>query len=356
MEVVRVDEPVLRRAVEQVLRVRREELVDRRRRADERREARAGAASGSTHLLPGAGDRAGVADADRRIERADVDAQLQRVRGDHAAHAPVAQPGLDLVALVRQVAAAVAADRVRVARWRLERLAQVAREHLDRRARAGERDRLDAAADEPLGQPLAGEQRRAADAELLVGDRRVDDEDVLAARRRAVVVDQLDRCLEHPLGQLARVGDRGAGTDEDRIRAVVGADPPQPADDVGDVAAEDAAVRVQLVDDDELQVLEELEPLRVVRKDRRVEHVRVGDDHLPGGAHDAADVRRRVAVVGVRLQADVGRARPARAARRAGPPPAPSSGRGRAPGPRRSSRPRRGPAGCSRASFPTRSA
>ena len=57
------------------------------------------------------------------------------------------------------------------------------------------------------------------------------------------------------------------------------------------------------------EVLEELEPLRVVRKDRRVEHVRVGDDHLPGRPHDAADVRRRIAVVGVRLQADVGRAR-----------------------------------------------
>ena len=147
----------------------------------------------------------------------------------------------------------------------------------------------------------------AADAELGVRDRGVDDEDVLATRRRAVVVDELDRCLEHSLGKLARVGDRGAGADEDRIRAVVGADPPQPADEVGDVAAEEAAVRVQLVDDDELQVLEQLEPLRVVRKDRRVEHVRVRDDDLPGGPHDAADVGRRVAVVGVRLQADVGR-------------------------------------------------
>ena len=124
--------------------------------------------------------------------------------------------------------------------------------------------------------------------------------------RRAVVVDQLDRCLEDALGELARVGDRGAGADEDRVGAVVGADPPQAPDDVRDVAAEEPAVGVQLVDDDELQVLEELEPLRVVREDRRVEHVRVGDDDLAGRADDAAHVGRRVAVVGVRLEADLG--------------------------------------------------
>ena len=90
------------------------------------------------------------------------------------------------------------------------------------------------------------------------------------------------------------------------IGAVVVADPAQAADDVRHVAAEQAPVGVQLVDDDVLEVLEQLEPLRVVRKDRRVEHVRVGDDHLPGRADHAAHVGGRVAVVGVRLEADLG--------------------------------------------------
>ena len=306
VEVVRVDEAVLGRGLEQVLGVGGQELVDRRRGAHQRREARPGAAPGSAHLLPGAGDGARVADADRRVERADVDAELEGVRGHHPADAPVPQPGLDLVPLVRQVAAPIATDRVRVAGRRLERLAQVAGEHLDRRPRAREGDRLHAAADEPLGEALPGEQRRRPDAELPVGDRRVDDEDVLAAGRRAVVVDDGDRRLEDPLGKLPGIRDRGGGADEDRIRPVVGADPAQPADDVGDVAAEQPPVRVELVDDDVAQVLEQLEPLRVVRKDGRVEHVRVGDDHLPGGPDDGANVRRCVAVVRVRLQADVG--------------------------------------------------
>ena len=60
----------------------------------------------------------------------------------------------------------------------------------------------------------------------------------------------------------------------------MGAQPEQPPQDVGDVAAEHAPVRVELVDDDHPDLLEELEPLRVVGEDRRVEHVRVGHDDL----------------------------------------------------------------------------
>ncbi len=64
----------------------------------------------------------------------------------------------------------------------------------------------------------------------------------------------------------------------------MGADPEQPAEDVGDVAAEEAPVSVQLVDDDDPELLEELEPLRVVGQDGRVEHVRVRDHDLTRGA------------------------------------------------------------------------
>ena len=239
---------------------------------------------------------------------------------------------------------------------RRERLAQVAGEHLDRRARAREGDGLHPAADQPFGEALAGEERRAADSELLVGDRRVDDEDVLASRRGAVVVDQLHRGLEHPLGELPRIGDGGAGADEGRVGAVVAADASQATDHVRHVAAEQPAVRVQLVDDDVLQVLEQLEPLGVVGEDRRVEHVRVGDHHLarpPAPRIGCWPACRR------RRCGSSARCRPhrrARAARRAGRPRAPWWGRDTARGPRRCARWRRRPAGCSTASCPTPSA
>ena len=114
----------------------------------------AGPAAGAAHLLPGRGDRARIADADRGVQAADVDPQLERVGGHHAAHPTVAQAALDLLALVRQVAAAIAADGVRVAGRRRERLAQVGGQHLDGGAGPGEGDRLHAPADEPLRDAL----------------------------------------------------------------------------------------------------------------------------------------------------------------------------------------------------------
>ncbi len=58
------------------------------------------------------------------------------------------------------------------------------------------------------------------------------------------------------------------------------AQPQQTSEDVGDVAPEDAAVGVQLIDHDQPQLLEELEPLGVMGQDSGVEHVRVGHDDL----------------------------------------------------------------------------
>ena len=118
------------------------------------------------------------------------------------------------------------------------------------------------------------------------------------AGRSPVAVDQSRRPAGQHRGQLARIPDRRRAADDDRPRAVVGADPEQPPQDVGDVTAEHAPIRVQLVDDDDLELLEELEPLGVVGEDRRVEHVRVGDHDLAGGPDGRADRGGRVPVVG----------------------------------------------------------
>ena len=66
-------------------------------------------AAGAAGLLPGGGDGAGVAAHHADVEPADVDAQLERVGGDHGADRAVAQSLLDGPPLVGQVAAAVAA-------------------------------------------------------------------------------------------------------------------------------------------------------------------------------------------------------------------------------------------------------
>ena len=130
-----------------------------------------------------------------------------------------------------------------------------------------------------------------------VEQRRLDEQHVALARRGAVAVDQPGRSLDQGRRQLARVPDRGRAAHDHRMRAVVGAQPEQPSEDVGDVATEHAAVGVELVDDDDPELLEELEPLRVVGQDRGVEHVRIGDHDLTRGPDRGPDRGRGVPVV-----------------------------------------------------------
>ena len=139
---------------------------------------------------------------------------------------------------------------------------------------------------------------RAPDAELAIDDRRIDEEKELLAARRAALVDQFERVADEALGQLPRIGDRRRRADERRIRSVVAAHAAQPPDDVRQVAAEDAAIRVQLVDDDEPQILEELRPSRMVRQDARVQHVGIAQHDMRAAANRPPRILRRVAVVG----------------------------------------------------------
>jgi hypothetical protein len=62
---------------------------------------------------------------------------------------------------------------------------------------------------------------------------------------------------------------------------------------------------VQLVEDDVLEVLEQLHPLRVVGEDPGVEHVGICDDDVARGADRGARLRWRVAVVGEGLELDL---------------------------------------------------
>ena len=74
-----------------------------------------------------------------------------------------------------------------------------------------------------------------------------------------------------------------------------------------EVAAEHAAIRVQLVDDDEPQVLEQLRPARMVRQDPRVQHVGIAEHDVRLAANRAPRVRRRVAVVGEHADLEIRR-------------------------------------------------
>jgi hypothetical protein len=115
--------------------------------------------------------------------------------------------------------------------------------------------------------------RAGAQAEVGIDHRRVPQQHVLVAGRRAAFGDRVHLVLDQRLGVRLRVADGRRAQDELRVGPVERADALEPAQHVGHVRAEHAAVGVDLVDDDVLQVLEELRPLGVVRQDRLVQHV-----------------------------------------------------------------------------------
>ena len=298
VQVVGVDERVLGRGVEEVRRVADDELIDRRAARDEHRRRPRRAPAGASRALPGRGNRARVAGHHRHVERADVDAELERIGGHDRAHQPFAQAALDLAPAIGQIAAAIAADHVGGAGRPVKGILQIGRQDLDRQPALREDDQLQLVLQELERHAARLGEIRAPNAELGVHDRRIDEEEELLAARRAAFVDELERLPRQPFGQLARVGDRRRRADEDRIRSVVAADALQPAQDVREMAAEHAAIRVQLVDDDEAQVLEELRPARMMRQDPRVQHVGIAEHDVRLAADRAPRVRRRVAVVG----------------------------------------------------------
>src|ERR1700722_14469131 len=115
-QIIGLDESVLRRVAEEIVRMADHILIERRRGGDHHSTGAAIAASCAPGTLPSSGDRTGIASHHYYVEAAHVDAEFQRAARHHAANAAVTQAALDFAALVRQIAAAIAANRFLLAR------------------------------------------------------------------------------------------------------------------------------------------------------------------------------------------------------------------------------------------------
>ena len=266
VEVVRIDQRVLGRRVEEVGRVTDDELVDRRAAGHEHRRRARRPAACPPGALPGRRNRARISGQHRHIQRTDVDAELQGVGGNDSPNEPLAKAALDLTTTVRQVAAAISADDVRGTRRPVERILQIRRQDLHRETTLREEDQLQVVLEELERDPSGFREIRTANPELRVDDRRVDEEKELLPARRAAPLHERESPAGQTLRELSRVRDRRRGADENRIRAIVPADALEPPDDVREMAPKHATIRVQLVDDDEPEILEQLRPARMVRE------------------------------------------------------------------------------------------
>ena len=91
VQVVGIDKRVLGRRVEEVRRVAHDELIERSARCDQHRRRPSAAPARATRALPRRRDGSRIARHDAHVERADVDAEFQRVGRHHGSNAAVAQ-------------------------------------------------------------------------------------------------------------------------------------------------------------------------------------------------------------------------------------------------------------------------
>ena len=174
---------------------------------------------------------------------------------------------------------------------------QVAEQDLDASAGAGEDHGLHILVEQILGQPHAFEQGGFPQPQGRVGDGWIVNDEVTRPARRAIVVDQMDRFLDQPPGQLLRIPDGRRSQDELRPGPVKICYSLQPSNDIGNMRAENAAVGMGLVDDHIMQVGEKFIPVGVMGKNAGVQHVRVGQDDAGIAADGGAVLLGGVAVI-----------------------------------------------------------
>jgi hypothetical protein len=194
--------------------------------------------------------------------------------------------------------APVPLHRFRIASRRRDVVPQVAQQQLGRQTRTGKNDGLHTGLNEASGDILGRQYGTAPDTQLRIDQRWIVEQNMLLATRSAIVVHQRDRGFDQPLGQLARVGDGGRGTDEAGVRAMETAHPLQPAQHVRHVPAKDTPVGVQLVEDHIAQVREQARPAGVVGENAGVKHVRIGHQQPDLTSNGGALGRGRIAIVG----------------------------------------------------------
>jgi hypothetical protein len=282
-------------AVEELLRMAAEELVERVVSGHVERKPPA-PATRAAPLLAKACDGSGERHGDRRVEMPDVDAELERVRRDHAEQLALGEPALELPPLLGGVAGSVRSD-LTLAHGIVEAVPGEPVDQLGGAPRAREADRAHVRLHEVGEEGGRLAQARGTPPRVLVQKRRVAHHDLSLAPRGAVAIDELEIETGETLRELHGVRDRRGGQHEARIRAVSGRHPPQAPQHVRDVRAEYAAIDVCLVDDHEREIRQEVAPAVVVRKDADMEHVGIGQDEVRPLADRRPLALRGIAVV-----------------------------------------------------------
>src|SRR5580698_2966466 len=109
LEIIGVDVGVLRRPFEEILRMLDDVLIERRARGYQHSQGRRLPTPGAAGALPGRRNGSRIARHNDSVQRSDIDAQFESVRGNHGADFAIAQLAFDLATLTGQIAATITA-------------------------------------------------------------------------------------------------------------------------------------------------------------------------------------------------------------------------------------------------------
>ncbi len=110
LQIIGVDMRLFGRGAEEIIRVLDDVLIERRAGCDQHRDRGGTAPAGTSGALPSGSDIARVAGENDAVERPDIDAELKGVGGDHGPDVAAPEPLLNMAALLRKIAATIAAD------------------------------------------------------------------------------------------------------------------------------------------------------------------------------------------------------------------------------------------------------
>ena len=299
--VLRVHDRALGRAPRQLGGMRGVPLVELVVARDEHRDRAPAGAPGAAGLLPHRRERAREAVEDHRVETADVDAELERVRRRDAEQPPARDVELERAPLLGRGTRRGTRRRGRRARARASarrRRAYCATTSAPRRLRVNASVWWPARTKrvEQLGGLDVGRRRARPSARraAVVASTRARARRAATRRRRSVRRrGRTARSRARPGCRSSRSRSRTSGRRRSARTAGAAA-----AARARRATAEDAAQRVQLVDDDVAQPHEERRPALVRRQDPHVQHLGVGEHDVGVLARPRAVVARGVAVVG----------------------------------------------------------
>src|SRR5215831_3384012 len=177
------------------------------------------------------------------------------------------------------------------------RLLQISKKNFGVETGICENDRLQVALQKFLRDSRRFVDVTAANTQRPIDYPRIVEDKGFLGGRCATGVEDCNLGFEQARGEFAGIRDGGGAANELWLSTVEARDTTQPAKDIRQMAAEHAAVSVQFVENDVPQIFEQPRPTRVVRKNSRVQHIRIRQDHVTFFANGFASVGRRVAVV-----------------------------------------------------------